>query len=236
MCRLAFVPPKSKISRSELIDLFEYLEKQCGGDGNGFVLVAPDGSTTTQKGVKLASGDIVKRANPWIRKGASLIWHTRKVSVGWVADEQCHPHVVRGKKSNGHLVHNGTWWDGSVLASYLGCGSDTAALAKVIGKFGVKGAESRGLFPRTGVFLMELDGELRAIKKGGDLYYCPRTGIFASDFPHWWRGFDDCWEVDTGSHSLLAPPPKAPVKAISVSKTWKYEAKNIWAKASAMGD
>lgn len=236
MCRLAYIPPKAKVSKRDLIELFEYLTLQCGGDGNGFVLVNPDGSTTAEKGVKLENTDIVKKTYPTIRKGGSLIWHTRKVSVGWVSDSQCHPHQIRGRKARGHLVHNGTWYDGATLAGYLGCGSDTAALARVIGKFGVKGAENRGLFPKSGIFLLELDGELRAIKKGGDLYYCPKSGVFASDFPFWWVGANEAWEVATGSHSLLSPPPEAPPKPQAVATKWKYEPKSIWAKASAMGD
>lgn len=237
MCRLAFVPPKCKVSKGELFDLFDYLELQCGGDGNGYVLSFPDGTSLSEKGVKLSSKDILKKAFPSIRKGAGMLWHTRKVSVGWISDRQCHPHPISGGKAKGHLIHNGTWYDGATLASYLGCGSDTAALAKVIGKFGIKEAERRGLFPKSGVFLLELDGELRAIKKGGDLYYCRRTGVFASDFPFWWPDLDKCtYEVDAGSHSLLAPPPQAPPRAITVGKAYKYESKSIWAKASAMGE
>lgn len=229
MCRLAFVPPKSPISRGELSDLFDYLERQCGGDGTGYLLIPKDEDKPTRmvKGVKLSTKMVVKDVYRPIRGGHGLIYHTRKVSVGWLSDDQCHPHVVGGRKARGYLVHNGTWYDGVAIANYLGCGSDTAALARVLGKFGMEGAEDRGLFPKSGVFLLHLNGELRAIKKGGDLRYCPRTGIFASSFPLWWGGGD--YEVATGSHSLLSPPPEE-VKLPAPQTGYK----KLWYKASAL--
>ena len=223
MCRLAYIPSKVKLSKGELTDLLQYLEDQCGGDGNGYLLLGKR-SSRLSKSVKLSCRDIVRDTYNEIRRGASMIFHTRKVSVGWLSDEQCHPHRIGGKYK-GHIAHNGTWGDGAAIAAYLGCGSDSIALARCVGKYGIRGAEIRGLFPRTGVFLVELDGDLRAIKKSGDLVYHTETGIFASDVPIWMHGAVD---VAAGSHSLLAAPPE------EVRKPANMGTKSIWAKASAI--
>lgn len=211
MCRLAFIPGKAKLGYAKMIEFFNHLESACGGDGNGFVAIGPNNEHISNKGVKLSNKEIVSVVYHLIRRGWNVYYHTRKISVGWSSDQQCHPFKIKGKMFNGYLCHNGTWSDGSVLASYLGVGSDTAALAKVVGKFGIVGAEKEGLFPKTGVFLIYGNGvgetaSHRVVKKYGDLRYCPNTGIWASQFPSNWKGFHDTYTVGNGYHNLLSVP------------------------------
>lgn len=213
MCRLAYIPAGVKCNRNDLCNLFEMLEKSCGGDGNGFVAIGPNGEEYSEKAVKLTSDDIVKKTWRLLRKGWSLYFHTRKISVGWSSDKQCHPHRIKGDKFVGWLCHNGTWNDGVPLANYLGCGSDTAALARCIGKFGIEGAEKRNLFPKSGVFLIygSENGETsihRVVKKSGDLQYCPKTGIWASEFDKDWPYWSQVYTSTIGKHLLCKPAPQ----------------------------
>lgn len=213
MCRLAYIPGKAKVNRTDLVDMLHMLEKSCGGDGNGFFAVSPNGQVVSEKGLKLDCCAIVGKVWKLIKNGWDVYFHTRKVSVGWKSDSQCHPFKIEGKRFNGWLCHNGTWRDGVPLANYLGCGSDTAALAKVIGKFGIEGAEKRDLFPSSGVFLIygSENGETaihRVIKKAGDLQYCPKTGIWASEFDKDWPYWSQVYTATAGKHLLCKPAPQ----------------------------
>lgn len=213
MCRLAYIPPRVKCNRNDLCNLFDALVKSCGGDGNGFVAIGPNGEEYSEKGVKLSNDEIVAKTWKLIKKGWSLYYHTRKISVGWSSDKQCHPHRIKGDKFVGWLCHNGTWHDGVPLANYLGCGSDTAALARCIGKFGIEGAEKRNLFPKSGIFLIygSENGETpihRVIKKAGNLEYCPKTEIWASEFDKDWGWWSQTYTSTIGKHLLCKPAPQ----------------------------
>jgi hypothetical protein len=232
MCRLAYIPGKAKVNRNDLTCLFEMLEKSCGGDGNGYFAVSPTGEVVSEKGLKLDANAIIIKTWKLIRQGWDLYFHTRKVSVGWKSDSQCHPFRIDGKKFQGWLCHNGTWRDGIPLANYLGCGSDTAALAKVIGKFGIEGAEKRDLFPSSGVFLIygSENGETpihRVIKKAGDLQYCPKTGIWASEFDNTWPNWSQVYTSTHGKHLLCKPAPQyvAPAKTSKVTRYESWDSK-----------
>lgn len=227
MCRLAYIPGKAKVNRTDLVDLLHMLEKSCGGDGNGFFAVSPTGEVFSEKGLKLDCCTIVAKVWKLIKNGWDVYFHTRKVSVGWKSDSQCHPFKIEGKRFSGWLCHNGTWRDGVPLANYLGCGSDTAALAKVIGKFGIEGAEKRDLFPSSGVFLIygSENGETpihRVIKKAGDLQYCPKTGIWASEFDKDWPYWSQVYTATAGKHLLCKPAPQYTPPA-KVGKATRYE-------------
>jgi len=215
MCRLMFIPAGCKVSRKLLRAQFDALEHSCGGDGNGYFAVRVNDrgqvESKLMKGLKLSNGRIVREVYPLIKAGWSVYYHTRKVSVGWLSDEQCHPFAISGRKFKGTLVHNGTWFDGHVLAKFLGVGSDTAALAKSIGMFGIDELEKRELFPKSGVFLL-FGGHPtetpthRVLKLSGDLEYCPTTGAWASEFCAGWVG--KTYNVENGRHSLEKPAPK----------------------------
>lgn len=231
MCRLAFIPGRAKINYKELLELFNHLQASCGGDGNGYVAVSEDGQIVSNKGAKLTNGSIVKQTYKLIRNGWSLYYHTRKVSVGWITDEQCHPFEIKGREFKGYLCHNGTWFEGQTMAKYFGVGSDTAALAKLIGMFGLKNLKERKLFPESGVFLLygARPGKTplhRVLYMGGDLEYCPTTGAWASEFGDNWKHWNDTYYVEKGRHMLEKPAPKRAVQSTWVQgsncSTYKY--------------
>jgi hypothetical protein len=213
MCRLAFIPGKAKINYQELLDLFNALEASCGGDGNGYVAVSPEGASVLNKAVKLTNAQIVKETYKLIRSGWAVYYHTRKISVGWSDDAQCHPFKISGRKFKGYMCHNGTWIDGSVMAKYFNVGSDTAAFAKLIGEFGLKALQERKLFPHSGIFLLygsHPKGQSlhRVLNIAGDLEYCPKSGIWASEFHAEYKYWNDTYRVMTGRHMLEKPAPR----------------------------
>lgn len=213
MCRLAFIPGKAKINYKQMTELFDRLQDSCGGDGNGYVAVSSEGQIISNKAVKLTNAQIVKQTYKLLRNGWNIYYHTRKVSVGWLDDSQCHPFEIRGKQFRGWLCHNGTWHDGSVMAKYFQVGSDTAALAKLIGQFGLKRLGEMKLFPTSGVFLLygshpSKQPMHRVLYLGGDLEYCPITGIWASELGQEWPHWNDTYYVATGRHMLEKPAPR----------------------------
>lgn len=134
MCRLAFIPGRAKITKAQMLNLLDDLEVSFGGDGNGYVAISPTSKNIKHsKAVKLNNERIVNETYKLIQRGWALYYHTRKISVGWSSDTQCHPFKISGPKFKGYLCHNGTWFEGSTFAKYFKCGSDTAALAKLIG-------------------------------------------------------------------------------------------------------
>ncbi len=213
MCRLAYIPGNAKINYKEMVSFLTMLEKSCGGDGNGYVAVSREGQIVSNKGAKLSVSQIVKQTYKLLRNDWSVYFHTRKVSIGWIDDNQCHPFEIKGKYFQGWLCHNGTWMDGGVMAKYFGCGSDTAAFARLIGQFGLKRLKDMKLFPSSGVFLLygskpKEIGLHRVLNIHGDLEYCPNTGIWASEFDKTWKHWTDTYNVATGRHMLDKAPPK----------------------------
>ena len=220
MCRLAYLPGNSKVNYAAMGCLFKSLEASCGGDGNGYVAVSPEGQVLSNKGIKLSVAQIVKQTYKLMRSGWSIYFHTRKVSVGWLEDDQCHPFEIRGKAFKGWLCHNGTWSEGSVMAKYFECGSDTAALARLIGQFGLKKLKEMKLFPSAGVFLLYGSSPRdmpmhRVLHIFGDLEYCPKTGVWASNFDQSWEHWNDTYNVEYGRHMLNKQPPKKIFKSVS---------------------
>lgn len=248
MCRLAFIPGQVKATKGQLLGLLDMLEFSCGGDGNGYLLVSPNGAEEVfNKGVKLDNKAILNDAYKLIRRGWSMYYHTRKISVGWADDAQCHPFKVKGPKYDGYLCHNGTWYDGAVMAKYFKCGSDTSALAKLLGKFDINDLQHRELFPKGGVFLLygARPGHTpvhRVIKLSGDLQYCTKSRIWASQFDKSWVYYGQEYNVEDGSHMLEKPAPKstyiAPVRYVatkfSTSKRKAVQAKSFSDKTSPM--
>ena len=233
MCRLAFIPGRAKVNYKELLEFFNHLQTSCGGDGNGYVAVSEDGRTLSNKAAKLSNGQIVKQTYKLIRDGWSVYYHTRKVSVGWISDEQCHPFEIKGRMFKGYLCHNGTWYEGQTMAKYFGVGSDTAALAKLIGQFGLKNLKDRKLLPESGVFLLYGSTPTkqpmhRVLHISGDLEYCPVTGVWASEFGETWKHWNDTYYVEKGRHMLEKPAPKRAIQSSWVQQgsscSYKYVA------------
>lgn len=87
-----------------LVNMLDFLEKNCGGHGNGIILVKDNQIVFTKKGMKYSNekiaADLSKRDFDW------FIYHTRISSVGTVSDSNCHPYINR-KKTFG-LIMNGT--------------------------------------------------------------------------------------------------------------------------------
>lgn len=213
MCRLAFIPAKAPISRKNLESFLKQLEKSFGGDGNGYAAISPDGTVLIKKSLKLSCEIMAKEIHALKNQGWSIYFHTRKVSVGWHSDAQCHPFKIEGQEWHGTLCHNGTWMDGSVLAKYLNTGSDTATMAYLIGELGLETMDQRKLMPKSGVFLLYggKPGETpthNVLHLGGSLEYCPKTGVWASEFFKDWPHYHETIYVEEGSHSLEKPAPQ----------------------------
>lgn len=239
MCRLAFIPGKAKIAKTWMLALLDDLEVACGGDGNGYVLISPKGGIKHAKGVKLQNDEIVNQCYKLVQQGWSMYYHTRKISVGWSDDNQCHPFKIQGPKFHGYLCHNGTWFEGSTLAKFFKCGSDTAALAKLIGQFGIEELKSRDLFPTSGVFLLygAKPGETpthKVIKVAGDLEYCNKTGVWASQFDTAWLYSRSVYDVDTGCHMLDKPAPRKILPVTTKTKGFYQSSESIKKKYSTM--
>jgi len=214
MCRLAFIPANSKISRKQMLSFFSQLEGSFGGDGNGYAFVGPDGTVSIRKGVKMSCEQIAKEAHALNRQGNAIYFHTRKISVGWSSNEQCHPFKIQGAAFEGALCHNGTWSEGGTLAKYLLTGSDTATLAYLVGQIGFEELDKRKLMPKSGIFLVfggkPGDAKIHSVLNlGGSLEYCPATGVWASEFFKDWPGYANTYRVEEGAHMLDKPAPKA---------------------------
>lgn len=212
MCRLAFIPGQAPITKAQLLCLLDDLEVSFGGDGNGYVMISPKNQIKHSKGIKLNNETIANENYKLIRQGWAMYYHTRKISVGWADDNQCHPFEIKGPKFRGYLCHNGTWADGGVLARYFKCGSDTAALAKLLGKFTVEELKAMDLFPHSGVFLIygAKPGETpthKVIKQSGDLAYCGKSKVWASEFDNDWVYTRSTYKVDNGQYMLEKPAP-----------------------------
>lgn len=217
MCRLAYIPANAKVSRKTLNLFFRQLERSFGGDGNGFAAVSEDGTAIIKKAVKLKCEVIAKQAATLNKQGYSIFFHTRKISIGWSSDEQCHPFQIKGPEFDGVLCHNGTWREGGILAKYLGTGSDTATFAHLIGQIGIDQIEQRELMPTSGVFLLHggKPGESKTdnvLHLGGSLEYCGKTGIWASEFFREWPHYNETYKVSPGAHILNKPAPAKIVK------------------------
>lgn len=222
MCRLAFIPARTKISRKQLASFFNQLECSFGGDGNGYAAISPDGTVTIGKGVKMSTDQIAGEAIKLNRAGYAIYFHTRKISVGWSSNDQCHPFRIDGPSWDGSLCHNGTWTEGAPLAKYLCTGSDTATLAYLIGEIGLPEIKNRDLMPRSGIFLLYggKPGEAKmhtVLNLGGSLEYCPKTGVWASEFFKDWPNYNLTYSVEQGAHMLEKPAPKSKRPVITTS-------------------
>jgi predicted glutamine amidotransferase len=176
MCRLALMN-NAGIRHIEkeygLENLFNYLEKQLGGHGNGICCIYNDGSYYINKGVELTNKEIADDIMAEIKHIKWIIYHTRLASVGNISDRNCHPFENNGRV----MAMNGTERIYTVINHSLTDTENILLSTKNITK------ETRDYHS---VFLGYENGKVFANKNYGSLEYIPcKNGgrIFASTFP-----------------------------------------------------
>lgn len=176
MCRLAMMNNAGIRYVEEnygLEDLFNYLEEQLGGHGNGVCFIYNDGSYFIRKGVDLTNKDIAEEILMKINHLKWIIYHTRLASVGSVNDRNCHPFSNKGRV----MAMNGTEREYSIINKNLTDTENILITTENITK-GTRGYRS--------VFLGYENGKVFANKNSGSLEYIPCENggrIFASVFP-----------------------------------------------------
>ena len=203
MCRLAMMD-NAGIRHVEreygLVNLFNYLERQLGGHGNGICFIYNDGSYYIKKGVELTNAEIVEDILMRIDHLKWIIYHTRLASVGSINDSNCHPFEDNGRV----IAMNGTERNYSVVNKNLTDTENILLSTKDI---------MNGTKKYHSVFLGYENGKVFANKNYGSLKYiaCEGNGkIFASSFPV------ECYKNDT---VYDAPQYFVEGEQISLSKT-----------------
>lgn len=176
MCRLAMMNNegiKYVEANYGLENLFNYLERQLGGHGNGICYIYNDGSFFIRKGVELTNEEIAEEVMMKLRNLKWIIYHTRRASVGNITDRNCHPF-----KNNGRvLAMNGTERNYTVTNSSL---TDTENILLSTDNL------TKGTRNYRSVFIGYENGKVFANKNNGSLEYIPCDNggkIFASTFP-----------------------------------------------------
>ena len=183
MCRLALMN-KEGIKHIEeeygLKYLFNHLEQQLGGHGNGVCIIYDDGSHYINKGVNLTNAEIADEILKQMKRIKWVIYHTRLASVGSINDRNCHPFEDNGRV----MAMNGTERNYNVVNKSL---TDTENIL----------LSTKNIIENTkkyhSVFLGYENGKVFANKNYGSLEYIPcRNGgkVFASSFP------TECYEID----------------------------------------
>lgn len=156
-----------------LESLFDHLEMQLGGHGNGICLIYNDGSYYINKGVGLTNKEIVNNIMAEINNIKWVIYHTRLASVGSISDSNCHPFEDRGRV----IAMNGTERNYIVVNKHR---TDTENILLSTNNI------TNGTRKYHSVFLGYEDGRVFANKNYGSLE-CITIGnggkIFASTFP-----------------------------------------------------
>lgn len=230
MCRHAYIPPLSELplkhrpTQTQLKNLFEYLEKRGGGDGNG-VAIHTKTEIITHKGLNLTAADCAEAIHS--HPNCRALFHTRIASVGPKHDTLCHPFIVQTQA--GHqlaITHNGTWLGGTALARILQKENkqhfnDSRAFAHLVARHGWKWV-THTLDP-SGVYL-SIGHYALAYKSSyaGDLAYHPNTRIWASCFPHHDPIWNDHYEAKHGTHPLRKPAPRAYSPHFNKHHTYTY--------------
>lgn len=204
MCRLCFIPNTAKITRKQIRGLFEYLESQMGGDGNGVAAVFPNPSPSRSlcyKGTDVAALKAADIAYGWHGKGAHVVFHTRISTCGKVSDANCQPFLAGPYV----IAHNGMWSEGVAIAASRNRGeSDSRAFAVMCRKHGLAFFNDNNLWPPTGVWLFIGKKWQRVLVPywAPEIMFDPVTAIWASAFPCCspWR---EAYDVDQGYHDLI---------------------------------
>lgn len=176
MCRLAMINNEGIRYVQEkygLENLFDYLEKQLGGHGNGICFIYNNGSYYINKGVNLSNKEIAEEVLLKIKHLKWIIYHTRLASVGKINDKNCHPFENNGRV----MAMNGTERDYTVVDGRL-TDTENILLSTMNITNGTKKYHS--------VFLGYENGRVFANKNYGSLKFisCGNEGkVFASNFP-----------------------------------------------------
>ena len=188
MCRLALMN-KEGIKYVEgwygLENLFNYLERQLGGHGNGICFIYNDGSYYIKKGVNLSNAEIAEEVLMKINHIKWIIYHTRLASVGNINDRNCHPFADNGRV----MAMNGTERNYTVVNKNL---TDTENILLSTDNIldGTKKYHS--------VFLGYENGKVFANKNYGSLEYMPCGNggkVFASRLPEEYHTRDYIYEA-----------------------------------------
>ncbi len=188
MCRLAMMNNEGiRYVEKEygLENLFNYLEQQLGGHGNGICFIYNDGSYYIKKGVNLSNAEIAEEVLMKIKHLKWIIYHTRLASVGSINDRNCHPFEDNGRV----LAMNGTERNYVVVNRNL---TDTENILLSTDNIldGTKKYHS--------VFLGYENGRVFANKNYGSLEYMPCGNggkVFASRFPTEYHTKDFIYEA-----------------------------------------
>lgn len=176
MCRLALMNNagiKYVEENYGLENLFDHLERQLGGHGNGVCFIYNDGSYYIKKGVELSNAEIAEEVLMKIKHLKWIIYHTRLASVGNINDRNCHPFNNKGRV----MAMNGTERNYAIVNESLTDTENILITTRNITK-GTRGYRS--------VFLGYENGKVFANKNYGSLEYMPCENggrVFASTFP-----------------------------------------------------
>ncbi len=176
MCRLAMIN-NAGIRHIEneygLENLFNHLERQLGGHGNGICFIYNSGSYLIKKGIHLTNKEIAEEVLKNIKYLKWIIYHTRLASVGSISDRNCHPFYNKGRI----MAMNGTERDYVIANKNL---TDTENILLTTNNI------TEGTREYHSVFLGYENGKVFANKNNGSLE-CIILGnggkIFASTFP-----------------------------------------------------
>ena len=188
MCRLAMMNNAGIRHIEEeygLEHLFDYLEQQLGGHGNGICYIYNDGSYYIEKGVNLSNREIAEGVLDRLKHLKWIIYHTRLASIGSINDRNCHPFEHEGKV----LCMNGTERKYTVINKNL---TDTENILLSTENI-TKNTRDYG-----SVFLGYENGKVFANKNYGNLKYIPCENggkIFASNFPMEYYKSDTVYEA-----------------------------------------
>lgn len=188
MCRLALLNNEG-IKYIEgwygLENLFNYLERQLGGHGNGICFIYNDGSYYIKKGVNLTNAEIAEEVLTKIKHLKWIIYHTRLASVGSINDRNCHPFENNGRV----MAMNGTERNYVVVNKNL---TDTENILLSTDNI------LEGTRKYNSVFLGYENGKVFANKNYGSLEYMPCGNggkVFASRMPAEYHTRDYVYEA-----------------------------------------
>ena len=181
-----------------VLRLFNHLEKECGGQGNGYALIKDGKIIESRKGVRLTNEEIYKRI--YRMNWDWLIYHTRICSMGGKADTDCHPYVL----DNDCLAMNGTEY-GLRTISHAFARTDTEVIFRNMIGMGVS-AVTKALLTFSSVFVGCASGVPFAVKAGGTLH-------------RWNKG-------DKTFHASTFPTGTASVESLPVGYMWENGKEN----------